>query len=134
MNTLAYDFPLLSIIFSIFWFFLLIAWIMCLFQVIVDIFRSHDMGGGAKALWLILVIIFPFLGVLIYLVARGRHMTEHAMADAQKQDAAMQAYIRDAAGSPADEVAKLSQLRDQGVITDAEFQAGKNRVLGTSAS
>ena len=132
MSTLAYDYPLLSIIFSIFWFFLLIAWIMCLFQVIVDIFRSHDMGGGAKALWLILVIIFPFLGVLIYLVARGRHMTEHAMADAEKQDAAMQAYIRDAAASPADELAKLSQLRDQGVITDAEFQAGKNRVLGTS--
>jgi hypothetical protein len=126
---LAYDYPLLDIFFSMLWFFLLLAWFMTLFHVIGDIFRSQDMGGWGKALWLIFVIVMPFLGVLIYLIARGNQMSQHAISDAQAQDAAMRAYVRDAAASPADELVKLAQLKDQGVISEAEFATEKAKLL-----
>jgi hypothetical protein len=132
MHTLAYDYPLLSVFFSIMWFFLLMAWFMALFHVLVDIFRSHDMGGFAKAIWVIFVIVLPLLGVLVYLIARGDNMTEHAIADAKKQDEMMRSYIKDttAGNGSADELAKLAQLRDQGILSEAEFQQGKAKVLG----
>jgi heme exporter protein D len=128
---LAYDYPLLSIFWSILWFAILIGWIMALFAVIIDIFRSHDMGGFAKAIWLVFVIVLPLLGVLIYLVARGGKMAEHSIADAQERDAAMQAYVRDAAApaSPADELVKLAALRDAGTLSEAEFQAAKSKLI-----
>ena len=129
---LAYDYPLLGMFWTFLWFFLWIAWIVVLFRVIFDIFRSKDMGGFAKALWVIFVIFLPFLGVLVYLIARGHSMAERDLQEAQAQEQAFQAYVRQAAGSSggsADELTKLADLRDQGVITDAEFQAQKAKLL-----
>ena len=130
--TLAYDYPLMGVFWSFLWFFLWIMWLMILFRIIVDIFRSHDMGGFAKALWLLFVVLLPFLGAFVYLIARGHKMAEHAAEDYQKQDAAMRAYVQQAAGSgasPADEIAKLAALRDSGSISPAEFEAGKAKIL-----
>jgi hypothetical protein len=130
--SLAYEYPLLSVFVSMMWFFLFVIWIMILFRVFADIFRSHDMGGFAKTLWIIFVIIAPFLGVLVYVIARGDNMTKHAMEDAQAQDAAMRAYVQQTAGTsgPGDELTKLAALRDAGTITPAEFEAGKAKILG----
>ena len=93
---LAYDYPLLAVFWSFLIFFFWIVWIMALFYVFADIFRSHDMGGFAKTLWLIFVVIFPFLGVFVYLIARGDKMAQHAAERAAAQDAAAKAYIRQA--------------------------------------
>jgi len=131
MHTLAVDYPLLSLFWTMLWFFLFVVWIMAVFSVLADIFRSHDMSGWAKALWVLLVIIFPILGVLIYLIARGDKMTHHAVQDAKAQDEAMRAYIKDVAStsSPADQLTQLAQLRDQGVITEEQFEQGKAKIL-----
>jgi hypothetical protein len=128
---LGYDYPLLSVLWTMFEFFIFFVWIMLLFRVFGDIFRSHDMGGFAKAIWLIFVIFLPFLGVFVYIIARGDNMAEHAMESAQKQDAAMQAYVKQAAGSsgPADQLAQLAALRDAGTITPADYEAGKAKIL-----
>jgi hypothetical protein len=129
---LAYDYPLLGMFWTFLLFFIWIAWIVVLFRVIFDIFRSKDLGGFAKALWVIFVILLPFLGVLVYLIARGHSMTERDYQEAKSQEQAFQAYVRSAAGSgggSADELTKLAALRDQGVITDAEFQAQKTKLL-----
>ena len=129
---LAYDYPLLGLFWTFLWFFLWIAWIVVLFRVLADVFRSKDMGGFAKALWVIFVIILPFLGVLVYLIARGHAMSERDYQDAQAQEQAFQAYVRSAAssgGGSADELTKLADLRDKGVINDAEFQQQKAKLL-----
>jgi hypothetical protein len=107
-------------------------WLFLLFRIIFDIFRRHDIGGWGKAGWLILTLLIPFLGVLIYVIVNGHGMAERSMADAQQADQATQAYIRQAAGtsaSSADELSKLAALKDQGVITDAEFAAQKAKIL-----
>jgi ABC-type multidrug transport system fused ATPase/permease subunit len=130
--TLAYDYPLLNLLLTMFWIFILFAWLMTLFRVLVDIFRSHDMSGVAKGLWLVFVIIMPILGVLIYVIARGTKMTEHAMEDAQARNAAFQSYVQSTApttSSSADELARLAQLRDAGTLTPEEFAAAKAKVL-----
>ena len=88
-----------QVLWDMIWFFVFFMWLMLLFYVFSDIFRSHDMSGGVKAIWIIGVIILPYLGVLVYLIARGGKMHEHAVQAAQEQDAAAQAYIRQAAGS-----------------------------------
>ena len=129
---LAYDYPILGLFWTMMIFFLWIAWIILLFKVIIDIFQS-DMKGVAKAGWAIFVIIIPWLGVLIYLIANGDHMAQRN-ADAMKQnDEAMKAYIRDAAGGAgvADELAKLSELHSKGVLTDQEFAAQKAKLIST---
>jgi Short C-terminal domain/Phospholipase_D-nuclease N-terminal len=129
---LAYDYPLLGMFWTFLWFFLWIAWIVVLFRVIFDIFRSKDMGGWGKALWVIFVVFLPFLGVLVYLIARGHSMSERDYQDAAAQEKAFQAYVRSAAGTgggSADELTKLADLRDKGVISDAEFQAQKAKLL-----
>ena len=129
---LAYDYPLLGMFWTFLLFFIWIAWIVVLFRVIFDIFRSKDLGGFAKALWVIFVILVPFLGVLVYLIARGHSMTERDYQEAKSQDQAFQAYVRSAAGTgggSADELTKLADLRDKGVITDAEFQQQKAKLL-----
>ena len=128
---LAYDYPLLGVMWSFIVFFIWIAWLMVLFRVLVDIFRSHDMGGFAKALWMIFVIVAPFLGVFVYLIARGGKMTQHAIEDAQKQDAAMQSYVKQAAGTsgPADQLAQLVELHTSGALTDAEYETAKAKIL-----
>jgi hypothetical protein len=102
-----------------------------LFRIIFDIFRSRDLSGWGKAGWLILVIVLPFLGVFIYVLARGGRMHERDVAQARAQDEAFQAYVREAAGtaSSADQLAKLADLRQRGVITEAEFNAEKARIL-----
>ncbi|HVM63596.1 MAG TPA: SHOCT domain-containing protein [Acidimicrobiales bacterium] len=125
---------------SFLWFFLFFMWIWLAIMVFADIFRSKDMGGWAKALWCIFIIVAPFLGVFVYLIARGKKMGEHAQQDAAQQDAAMKAYIRDAvattptaSGAPAassgdSQLAALTTLRDQGVIDNEEYQRMKARV------
>ena len=125
------SYPLANAFWTMLWFFLWILWFFLLFWIILDIFRSKDLGGWGKAGWLIFVIILPFLGVFVYLIARGSKMTQRDAEDAQAADQAMRAYVRDAAaeGSPADELAKLADLRDRGVISDAEFQQSKAKVL-----
>ena len=128
----AYDYPILGVFWSMVWLFLWIAWIFLLFRVIADLFRSHDMSGWAKALWAIFVVLAPFLGVFIYLIVRGHSMAERDVQQAQHQDAAFRSYVQDAAGSgggTADQLAKLADLRAQGVLTDAEFEAQKAKLL-----
>jgi len=119
---------------SFLWFFLFFIWIWLLIVVFSDIFRSHDLSGWAKALWIIFVVILPYLGVFVYLIARGRHMQEHAVADAKQRDADFRQYVQSAAGTSgggaADEITRLADLRDKGVITDAEFEQAKAKALG----
>jgi hypothetical protein len=128
---LAYDYPLLGLFWTILWFYLVFAWIMVVFSVVADIFRSQDMGGFAKALWLLAVIVVPLLGVIIYLVSNGDGMAARRRADAKAKDDAMRAYVQDAAGSsgPGDQLARLATLREQGTISEAEFESGKAKVL-----
>ena len=123
-----------QVFWSMLWFFLFFIWIWLMITVFADIFRSHDMGGFAKFLWVIFVIFLPYLGVFVYLIARGHKMSEHALEQAQANDAAARAYIQQAAGtsaSPADELARLADLKAQGVIDDAEFQKMKAKVVGS---
>jgi hypothetical protein len=130
---LAADFGVGQVLWSLIWFFLLLMWIMTVFRVFGDIITSPDLSGGAKAAWSVFVIFLPFLGVLSYLIARGGKMAEHQIKAAQAQEAAVRGYIRDAAGtsaSPAEELAKLATLRDQGVIDQAEFDRLKARIVG----
>jgi type VI protein secretion system component VasK len=131
MDMLAYDYPLMGIFWSMMWFFLWIIWIMLLFRVIGDIFRSHDLGGFAKVLWLLLVIVLPFFGVFIYMIARGRAMAQHDMDAAQAREEQMRAYVQQAASpsGSADELAKLAELNQSGVLTDAEFAQQKAKIL-----
>jgi putative oligomerization/nucleic acid binding protein/phospholipase D-like protein len=126
------SYPLLNLFWTMFIFFLWVIWIWILIMVFIDIFRSHDLGGFAKALWFLFVLFIPVIGVLVYLIARGGKMSERAARQAQQQDAEARAYIQDAAGSPAssaDQLAKLADLRDQGVISAAEFDREKAKVL-----
>ena len=129
---LAYDYPILGLFWTMLIFFLWIAWLMLLFKVIFDIFRSHDMGGVAKAFWAIFVIVIPWLGVLVYLIARGRSMQERDAEAARVQQEAFTTYVRDAAGSgpsTADEITKLADLKAKGVLSDAEFDQYKAKLL-----
>lgn len=129
------DYPLLDAFLTMVWFFLWVLWIWLVFMIIFDIFRSRDLGGWAKAGWTILVIVLPMLGVLGYLVARGSSMHERRVSEARAQEQAFRAYVRDATGDGAgagraDELAKLAELRDRGVISEDEFSEGKAKVLG----
>jgi hypothetical protein len=133
MLAASYQYPILDFFLTMLYFFLFIIWIWLLIMVFVDIFRSHDMGGLAKALWVIFVIILPFLGVFVYLIARGSKMHERAAQQAADQQKAFDAYVKQAAGtsgdSTADQLSKLADLKSQGVITDAEFDAQKSKIL-----
>ena len=121
-----------QVLWSMIWFFLFFLWIMLLFQVFGDIFRSKDLSGGVKALWVVFVIVLPYLGVLVYLIARGGKMHENQIAAAEAQEAAVRQYIQGAAGtsgSAAEELTRLAGLRDQGVISEEEFAQLKSKVL-----
>ena len=124
-------YPLLDLFWSMFIFFLWVIWIWILIMVFIDIFRSHDLSGGMKAVWFLFVLIIPLIGVLVYLIARGSKMHEHAAAQARQQDQDFRAYVQDAAGSanPADQLTKLADLRDRGVISAEEFEREKAKVL-----
>jgi Short C-terminal domain/Phospholipase_D-nuclease N-terminal len=127
-------YPLLNAFLTMLWFFIWILWIFLVIRILFDIFRSRDLSGGMKALWTILIILVPFLGVLIYLIARGGKMQERDVSEAQTADDQFRAYVRDAAGSgPSDELSKLADLRDRGVISEAEFQQGKAKILASPA-
>ena len=115
---------------SMIWFFLIFIWIMLLFRVFADVFRSQDLSGVMKVLWLLFVIVMPYLGVFVYLIARGPKMAENEIRSMQAQEAATREYIRSAATvSPADELARLADLKDRGVIDDKEFAAMKAKLL-----
>jgi Short C-terminal domain/Phospholipase_D-nuclease N-terminal len=125
------SYPLLNVFWSIFIFFLWVLWIWILIWIFIDIFRSRDLSGWAKALWFLIVLFIPLIGILVYLIARGGSMQERAAQQAQQDDQAARAYIRDAAGegSSADQLAKLADLRDRGVISAGEFEREKAKVL-----
>ena len=127
----ASSYPLLNVFWSIFIFFLWVIWIWILITVFIDIFRSHDLSGGLKALWFLFVLFIPLIGVLVYLIARGGEMHERAVRQAQQQDREARRYIQEAAGSPtsAEQLSKLADLRDRGVITADEFEREKAKIL-----
>ena len=115
---------------SMLWFFLFFIWIWLLITVFADIFRSDDMGGWGKALWTIFVIVLPYLGVFIYLIAEGHHMAERNAEQMQSAQAQQADYIKSVAGSsPADQIAQAKQLLDSGAITQAEFDGLKAKAL-----
>ncbi len=120
------------------WFWLLVAWffffafLMVLFNVFGDLFRDHELGGWGKAAWIVLLVFLPVLGVLVYLIARGRGMTERSMKQAQQYQSAQAAYIQSVAGTaatPAEQVAKAKELLDAGTISQQEFEQMKAKAL-----
>jgi hypothetical protein len=132
MSTLA-DFGTGQVFWSILWFTLFFIWIWLLIVVFGDIFRSRDMGGWGKALWILFVIVLPYLGVLVYLIARGHSMADRNLAEAKAQDEALRSYIQSTAASAgpsaADQIAALARLRDDGTLTEEEFQKAKGKAL-----
>jgi hypothetical protein len=129
--TLAAEWGTGQVFWSMLWFFLWFIWIWILIMVLMDIFRSHDLSGWGKTLWVLFVVFLPYLGVFVYLIARGHKMSEHAAEAAQAQDAALRQYVQQAAGptSSADELAKLADLKAKGVIDDAEYERLKAKAL-----
>jgi hypothetical protein len=131
---LAYDYPVLGAFWTMLWFFLWFLWLILLFRVIADIFRSHEMSGWGKAAWILFVIVLPYLGVLVYLIARGDAMRDHAIEDANARDQQFRSYVQDAAGGgggggTAAELHKLADLKERGILTDAEFAQQKAKLL-----
>jgi hypothetical protein len=131
LHMLAYDYPVMGVFWSMLYFFIFFIWIMLLFRIFVDIFRSHDLGGFAKTLWFLFVIILPFLGVFIYVIVRGKSMSERDMAEAKAQNDSFKAYVQQTAstGSTADELSKLADLLNNGALTQAEYDAAKAKAL-----
>jgi len=125
------DFGLWDVFLSMFWFMLLFAWIWMLIAIFGDIFRDHELSGWGKALWSLGIIVLPWLGVLIYLIARGSSMTQRSVRAAQENEQHFRAYVREAAApaSPSEELRKLAELRDSGAITPADYDLAKAKVL-----
>jgi preprotein translocase subunit YajC len=123
-----------SFLLAMFEFFIFFAWIMCLFYVFADIFRSHDLGGGAKTVWCIFIIIVPFLGVFVYLIARGGGMTQRSLEQQAQMQQQQAQYVREVVAtsggtSSADQIASAKKLLDEGTITQAEFDQMKAKAL-----
>ncbi|HEX6454583.1 MAG TPA: SHOCT domain-containing protein [Trebonia sp.] len=127
----SYNYPILDVLWTILMIFLWVLWFWVLITVIIDLFRSHDLSGWAKALWFIFILVIPLIGVLVYLIARGDKMHEHAAREAQIQDQQLRRYVQDTGGpqSSADQLAKLADLRQRGVITADEFDREKTKIL-----
>jgi membrane protein implicated in regulation of membrane protease activity len=127
----SYSYPLLGAFWTIFMIFLWVIWFWILITVFIDIFRSSDLSGWAKTLWFVFVLFFPLIGVLVYLIVRGGKMHERAARQAQQQEEQFRGYVQEVAGSEsvADQLAKLADLRDRGVITAEEFDREKAKVL-----
>ena len=125
--------PLLDLFWATLWLFLFFAWIWLVITIFGDIFRSRDLSGWAKALWTLFVVFLPWLGVLIYLIVRGKSMEDRNVQAAAERDTATRQYIQSVAsddgGSSADEIAKLAELRDSGLLTEDEFVAQKAKIL-----
>jgi ABC-type multidrug transport system fused ATPase/permease subunit len=125
------DFGLWDVIVSTFWFMLLLAWIWLIISILSDIFRDHELSGWGKAWWTLLLIFLPWLGALIYLIARGGSMHERSAQAAQANEERMRAYVQEAAGTKSitDQLRELEELRDGGVITGAEYEQARVKVL-----
>ena len=131
MMTLA-EFGTGELLWSMLWFFMFIIWFWLLMSVFGDIFRSDDLGGWGKALWIVFIVVFIWLGVLVYFIARGKGMQERSIKAMQAQQAAQREYIQSVAGSStntSEEIARLADLRDKGAITEAEFQSLKAKAI-----
>jgi putative oligomerization/nucleic acid binding protein len=131
LATSSYSYPLLGAFWTILEIFLWVIWFWILITVFIDIFRSHDLSGWGKALWFLFVLIIPLIGVLVYLIVRGGSMQQRMQKQAQQDDQQFRDYVQDAAGSqsPADQLTKLADLRDRGVITNEEFERQKAKIL-----
>ena len=127
----SYSYPILGVFWTILMIFLWVIWFWILITIIIDIFRSHDLSGWVKALWFVFILFLPLIGVLVYLIARGGKMHEHQVRQAQLQEEQLRSYVQEAAGSQssADQLAKLADLRDRGVITAEEFDREKAKIL-----
>jgi Short C-terminal domain/Phospholipase_D-nuclease N-terminal len=130
MMLLAADYPFLDVFWTIVVFFAWVAWLWILFTVFADLFRRHDIGGWGKAGWVVFLIVVPFLGVLIYLIAQHDGMRDRTIEAAKSQQAALDQYVRETAGGSAAEISKAKELLDAGAITQAEFEAIKAKALG----
>ena len=127
---IAADYPFLNILWTMIIFFAWVAWLWIVITVFTDLFRRHDIGGWGKAAWVVFVIVLPFLGVLVYLIAQHDGMRERSVKQAQEQRAAFDQYVRQASGGSAAEIAKAKELLDAGTITQAEFDAIKAKAVG----
>ncbi|HZV09669.1 MAG TPA: SHOCT domain-containing protein [Novosphingobium sp.] len=125
------NYPILNVFWTILMVFLWVLWFWVLITVFIDLFRSRDLSGWAKALWFVFILVLPLIGVLVYLIARGGKMHEHAAREAELQDQQFRRYVQEAAGSQgsADQLAMLADLRDRGVITADEFDREKAKIL-----
>jgi hypothetical protein len=126
---IAADYPFLDVFWSILIFFCWVAWIWIVITVFADLFRRDDISGWGKAGWVVFVIVLPFLGVLVYLIAQHDGMRDRSVRQAEAQKQAFDQYVREAAGGSADEIAKAKQLLDSGAITQEEFDALKRKAL-----
>jgi predicted PurR-regulated permease PerM len=129
----AADYPFLDVLWTMLVFFIWIAWFMILFRVLIDIFRRHDIGGGSKVLWIVLVILVPFLGVFVYIITQSHHMAERDMKQAAAAQAQFDEHVKSVAGSggPAAEIEKANALLSSGAITQAEFEELKRKALAS---
>ena len=127
----SYSYPILGVFWTIVMIFLWVVWFWILITIIIDIFRSHDLSGWTKALWFLFILFLPLIGVLVYLIVRGGKMHERQVRQAQQQEEQLRSYVQQAAGpqSSADQLAKLADLRDRGVITAEEFEREKAKIL-----
>jgi len=131
---LAYDYPLLDVFMTMLFIALFVVWVILLVHVLGDLFRDHGESGWAKAAWVVFLVVFPYIGVLAYIATRGQGMAVRTLERAQAQDQAMQAYVQSAAGAsgssgPSEELARLADLRDRGVLTSEEFDQQKAKIL-----
>jgi hypothetical protein len=126
---IAADYPFMDVVWTIIVFFAWVAWIWIVITVLGDVFRRDDIGGWGKAAWVVFVIVVPFLGVLVYLIAQHDGMRERAMTRAAAQQTALDQYVRETAAGSAGEIAKAKELLDAGTITQAEFEAIKTKAL-----
>ena len=129
----AADYPFLDVLWTMLVFFIWIAWFMILFRVLMDIFRRHDIGGGSKVLWIVFVILLPFLGVFVYIITQSHHMAERDMKQAAAAQAQFDEHVKSVAGSggPAAEIEKANALLSSGAITQAEFDEIKRKALAS---
>ena len=126
---IASDYPFVDVLGSMLFFFFWVIWIWIVITVLIDVFRRHDIGGFAKAAWVIFVVVLPWLGVLVYLIVEHDGMRDRSTQQAQEQKQAFDSYVRDTAGGSAAEIAQAKELLDSGTITQQEFDALKAKAL-----
>jgi hypothetical protein len=132
MLPLAADYPFLNVLWTMIIFFAWIIYIWVAITVLIDVFRRHDIGGWSKAFWVVFVIVLPFLGILVYLISNHDGMRDRSVKEAKAQQAAFDDYVREASGGSAAEIAKAKELLDAGTISQAEFDAIKQKALAAS--